>query len=96
MTVETKTKIRRVVTTTSGSTVLSIGVAMIVLPGPAFVVIPAGLTILAREHRWAQIRLAQFKVLTRFLREKFVSRFSRRTPARALAATSHHNRREVA
>jgi tellurite resistance protein TerC len=31
-----------------------IGVALIFLPGPAFVVIPVGLAILATEFAWAQ------------------------------------------
>jgi tellurite resistance protein TerC len=37
-----------------GSTVLLLGVAMIVLPGPAFVLIPLGLAILATEFLWAR------------------------------------------
>src|SRR5271170_6178497 len=37
-----------------GGTVLAIGMAMIVLPGPAFIVIPAGLAILAIEFAWAR------------------------------------------
>ena len=36
-----------------GGIVLAIGIAMIVLPGPAFIVIPAGLAILATEFEWA-------------------------------------------
>jgi uncharacterized protein (TIGR02611 family) len=38
----------------AGFTVLIIGVAMIVLPGPAVVVIPVGLAILATEFIWAR------------------------------------------
>jgi putative transmembrane protein PGPGW len=37
-----------------GTTILLLGVAMIVLPGPAFIVIPAGLGILATEFAWAR------------------------------------------
>jgi tellurite resistance protein TerC len=37
-----------------GGTVLAIGVALIVLPGPALLVIPAGLAILATEFVWAR------------------------------------------
>jgi hypothetical protein len=37
-----------------GGTVLVLGVAMVVLPGPAFIVIPAGLAILAIEFAWAR------------------------------------------
>jgi tellurite resistance protein TerC len=34
--------------------VLAIGIALIVLPGPAFIVIPLGLAILAVEFAWAR------------------------------------------
>jgi uncharacterized protein (TIGR02611 family) len=37
----------------AGGIVLLAGIAMIVLPGPAFIVIPAGLAILATEFEWA-------------------------------------------
>ncbi len=45
---------RRIAVSIAGGFVLAIGVAMIVLPGPAFVVIPAGLAILATEYAWAR------------------------------------------
>lgn len=38
----------------TGGTVVIVGVAMIILPGPAFIVIPAGLAILATEFLWAR------------------------------------------
>jgi tellurite resistance protein TerC len=38
----------------AGATVLAFGIALIVLPGPAVVVIPAGLAILAIEFAWAR------------------------------------------
>ncbi|NVN99960.1 MAG: PGPGW domain-containing protein [Geobacteraceae bacterium] len=37
-----------------GITILIIGIAMIVLPGPAIVVIPLALGILATEFAWAR------------------------------------------
>jgi tellurite resistance protein TerC len=37
-----------------GGTVILVGVAMIVLPGPATVMIPVGLAILATEFVWAR------------------------------------------
>jgi len=37
-----------------GGSVLVVGVLMIVLPGPAFVVIPVGLGILSLEFAWAR------------------------------------------
>ena len=44
-----------------GVTVVAVGVAMIVLPGPAFGVIPAGLGILATEFMWARRLLDRVK-----------------------------------
>ena len=46
--------IRKLVYSVIGSTVVLIGVVMIVLPGPAFIVIPLGLAILASEYAWAR------------------------------------------
>ena len=45
--------IRKLVIGIIGGTVLLIGIALIVLPGPAFIVIPIGLAILATEFAWA-------------------------------------------
>ena len=52
---------RRVVVAVMGGTVVLIGVAMIVLPGPAVVVIPLGLAILATEFAWAKRLLKRLK-----------------------------------
>jgi uncharacterized protein (TIGR02611 family) len=49
--------IRKTVVAVAGFSVLLIGVAMIVLPGPAIVMIPLGLAILASEFVWAQALL---------------------------------------
>jgi uncharacterized protein (TIGR02611 family) len=53
--------IKRVAIAVVGFTVLLIGVAMIILPGPAFIVIPAGLAILAVEFAWAKRLLVEVK-----------------------------------
>jgi tellurite resistance protein TerC len=45
---------RKVVIAMVGSTLLLLGMAMVVLPGPAVVVIPLGLGILAVEFAWAR------------------------------------------
>ena len=45
---------RRCAVAVIGTTVVLIGVAMIVLPGPAFIVIPAGLAILGLEFAFAR------------------------------------------
>lgn len=53
-----------------GITVLLTGIAMIVLPGPALLIIPAGLAILATEFVWARRLLALFKSKTREMVKK--------------------------
>jgi len=53
--------LRRVIVAVIGFTVLLIGVAMIILPGPAVVVIPLGLAILATEFVWARRILKKAK-----------------------------------
>ena len=63
---------RRVVVAIVGMTVLLFGVALIVLPGPAFVVIPLGLAILATEFAWARRWLAIVREAT----EKGVDKLS--------------------
>lgn len=45
---------RRFIVAVVGSTVLLLGILMLALPGPALVVIPAGLAILAIEFAWAK------------------------------------------
>lgn len=45
---------RRVVIAVIGGTILLIGVVMLVLPGPALVVIPVGLAVLGIEFAWAR------------------------------------------
>lgn len=52
---------RRIVIGVIGGTVVLAGVIMMVTPGPAFVVIPLGLTILALEFAWARHWLKRLK-----------------------------------
>jgi hypothetical protein len=50
----TMKKVKRIIVAVVGGTVLAVGLALVVLPGPAFLVIPAGLAILAMEFAWAK------------------------------------------
>ena len=59
---------RRMVKVVVGFTLLAVGIALIFLPGPAFIVIPVGLAVLAGEFVWAR------RLLRRVRRE--VSRFT--------------------
>jgi tellurite resistance protein TerC len=45
---------RRIFISLVGGTVLLVGLAMAILPGPAFIVIPLGIAILASEFVWAR------------------------------------------
>lgn len=53
--------LKRIVVAIVGFSVLLVGVAMVVLPGPAFIVIPLGLAILATEFIWAHRLLEKAK-----------------------------------
>ena len=53
--------LRKLMIAMVGGSVLLVGVAMIVLPGPAIVVVPLGLAILATEFLWARRWLKQAK-----------------------------------
>ena len=68
--------VRRVIVSVIGATVLLIGVALLVLPGPAFIVIPVGLAILATEYAWARRWLRK----VRRIASDVVSGRSRTTP----------------
>ncbi len=57
----TFTTVRRIVVAILGTSVLLVGIVMIVAPGPAFVVIPLGLAILAAEFGWARNWLKKFR-----------------------------------
>ena len=69
---------RRAVILLIGSSVLVIGAAMILLPGPAFIVIPLGLTILSIEFAWARRWLKEMRARVQEAREKAGSAFRNR------------------
>jgi tellurite resistance protein TerC len=73
---------RRIAIAVLGSTVLVLGIVMIVAPGPALIVIPIGLAILGIEFAWARLWLKR-------LRETISKTFSNR---RAKKATEHQDR----
>lgn len=47
-------RVRKLVVAVIGTTVVLFGLALIILPGPAVVVVPLGLAILATEFAWAR------------------------------------------
>jgi uncharacterized membrane protein len=56
-------RVRRLIVAVIGTTILLFGVALIVLPGPAFIVIPIGLAMLASEFAWARRLIRRGRVL---------------------------------
>ena len=60
---ETRPRLRKFLVGVIGGTVILIGLAMTVLPGPAIVVIPVGFAILATEFAWARRVWRRGKIL---------------------------------
>ena len=56
-------RLRKLIIAVIGVTVVLLGVALLVLPGPAFIVIPVGLAILATEFAWARRAIRRGQVL---------------------------------
>jgi uncharacterized protein (TIGR02611 family) len=52
---------KRIAVTIAGAVVILVGIAMLVLPGPGWVVIFAGLAILSTEYVWARRLLEKAK-----------------------------------
>lgn len=73
--------IRKLVVIVIGGTVLLIGIAMIVLPGPATVVIPAGLLILSLEFVWARRLVERAKVILADAKSKAADALKTRPPS---------------
>ncbi len=81
--------IRKLIIFVIGGTVLLYGIAAIVLPGPATLIIPAGLAILAIEFAWAQRLLRKAQFLANSATDKIGLRpfFRRRSSPSAPAST---------
>jgi uncharacterized protein (TIGR02611 family) len=61
---------KRVVVAVLGFSVVLVGIVMIATPGPAILVIPAGLAILAVEFAWARRLLRKAKAFTRLSKQR--------------------------
>ncbi|RLA09079.1 MAG: hypothetical protein DRQ51_00400 [Gammaproteobacteria bacterium] len=67
-------QIRKIIILIVGSTITLIGIVMLVTPGPAIVVIPIGLGILAIEFVWARNLLKKFKEKAIDARDKIIKK----------------------
>ena len=66
--------VKRVVAAVVGGALTLVGIALIVLPGPAFIVIPIGLAILATEFDWAKGLLKKARKVASRLKSKLTRR----------------------
>jgi Putative transmembrane protein (PGPGW) len=62
---------REIVVGVMGGTIVLIGIVLLLTPGPAAVVIPIGLLILASEFAWARYALQRRKRIVKKARGKF-------------------------
>jgi uncharacterized protein (TIGR02611 family) len=63
-------QVKKIIVGVIGFTILFIGILLLVLPGPAFIVIPIGLGILATEFLWAKRILDKVKERVKQGKEK--------------------------
>ena len=78
--------LRRLVVAVCGLSVLLFGLALLVLPGPAFVVIPVGLGILAIEFEWARWWLKRLKTQSEDMRDWTLGTGASSAPSSGAAA----------
>ena len=71
---------RRIVIAVIGTTVVLMGVAMLVLPGPGILTIVLGLMVLGIEFAFARRWLARIKSSTRKVAGKALARVGRKGP----------------
>jgi uncharacterized protein (TIGR02611 family) len=63
-------RLRKTLVAIIGVSLLLFGLALTALPGPAFIVIPLGLAVLATEFAWARRVLKRGKLLVDKVRRK--------------------------
>jgi hypothetical protein len=71
---ESRPRLRRFLLGTIGFGVVLIGLVMIVLPGPAIIIVPLGFAILASEFAWARRVWRRGTILVSRIRGKPVPR----------------------
>jgi uncharacterized protein (TIGR02611 family) len=71
---------KRLFVSVLGFSVIIVGILMIVTPGPAIVVIPAGLAILAVEFAWARRWLRRLKAYLKLCKKRRTQDALKRDP----------------
>ncbi len=85
---ENRPRVRKTIVGVIGSTVILFGLALVVLPGPAALVVPLGLAILATEFAWARRLIRRGGVAWRQAR----SRWRRRDTEASESSLGHDQR----
>ncbi len=70
-------QVRKIVVLVVGSVVIFVGVILLVTPGPAFVVIPAGIAILSIEFPWAKRLFKKIQEIFYQVKDWIVTRWNR-------------------
>lgn len=65
---ESRPRLRKLLVGVIGFTIVAIGLCLIVLPGPAILVVPIGFAILATEFAWARRVWRRGKILVERVR----------------------------
>ena len=81
MALPSKRLVKRIAVAVIGGTITLVGIAMVVLPGPAIVVIPLGLSILATEFVWARRYLRRCRAMAMEWKDKLKARSRARNDA---------------
>lgn len=62
---------KRVAATVIGSSLIGVGIVLLVIPGPGLLLIIAGLAVLATEYEWARRALDSAKARAKTVRDRF-------------------------
>jgi len=81
---------KRLVIFIIGSSILLLGVAMIILPGPAIVFIPIGLAILGTEFIWARRLLRGFTNKSKSIRSTVMDKMNGKNDENAKSDTKRN------
>ena len=82
---------RRAVILVLGSSVLVVGLAMVLMPGPAILVVPLGLSILGVEFAWARRWLVRIRATVDDAKRRIAGRRPHEKEDRCRAGTRHES-----
>lgn len=68
---DARPRLRKFVVGVIGVTIVLVGLALVVLPGPAVIVLPVGIAILATEFAWARRVLRRGRLIVLRVRKRF-------------------------